>query len=73
MTIAYKGKANPVDLGKIMVGLFDPSDQYGDVALNPTRVCGAKFFMWMSTAARSYKKITKIFEDNSPSPLDPNI
>jgi len=28
VTISYKGKANPIDLGKIMVGIFDPSDEY---------------------------------------------
>ena len=61
-----------MDLGKIHVGMLESGDIYGDIALNPTRVCGASYLVWRANSPRIYKRYTKIFQDNSTAPVDTN-
>lgn len=72
VTLTYSGVANPVELGKIDVGVLEQDDVYGDMALNPNKVCGATYILWKSTAARAYSKTDKTFQSEATPPVDPS-
>jgi hypothetical protein len=72
VTLTYSGIANPVELGKIDVGVFEQDDAYGDIALNPNKVCGATYILWKSIATRTYAKTDKTFQSDAVPPVDPD-
>lgn len=69
-TITYTGLANPVDIGRINVGTLESDDAYGDIALNPSKICGATYILWKSTAKETYSKINKTFTSSATSPVN---
>ena len=63
VTIKYGLMTNPVSFGKFVVGKLETDDEYGDVAMRASNICGEAMTLWKSVKPnpRSFEKTTKTF------------